>query len=197
MDRRKFISLFFKFVALFTAGCKSIKGKGKANGFAKYAQDIFDKNCFTPKNEEEETLMALVDTIIPGSKNDPTGAPGAPETCAMKILYSDINPISETMSTVTNLLNSQSRKLFGDSFINLDLKERTEVALAIEQELPIISLLYKFIRGAFYTSEYTDLGEKYMGYPGSNTGYINHPNFTYGEGLKNFIKEETKDGNLP
>lgn len=192
--RRKFLLFLLSLFGSSFFRCKTQRPSEDKN---ESQIDILDAKCPTPVSDEEKILFALVDTIVPGSKSDPSGDIGATETCALKVLYSDINPIANNMSIVTNLLNSKAEKLYGKPFDLLNLDERTVVAREVEDELPLISLLYKFIRSTFYASEYTDAGEKYMGFPGSNTGYINHPDFTYGEKLKEFIIEETEDGNLP
>ncbi len=39
--------------------------------------------CPAPQTELEHTLFALAETIVPGSRTDPSGAPGASDVCAL------------------------------------------------------------------------------------------------------------------
>ena len=152
--------------------------------------------CFLDAQTEEEQLVAaMVDTIVPGVDSDPDGLIGAMETCAMNLIYDEFYPFVENLYLLLPLIESVTDDHHRNKkFHNLTLEQRTEVLSEAEERLPFIRLAYRFIRSSFYAGAYNLKGTTFMGWPGPNLGYLNHPDFTYGEPIGT---ELTEDGNLP
>jgi len=149
--------------------------------------------CLAALTHNEKTFSALADTIVPGSETDPSGGPGAVESCALNVIYDDKMPIAEVATMLVGLLDGAARDLYQRDFVDLNLEERTQAVLESEKRLPLLSWFLKLIRAAFYVGYLSDVGLKYLGYPGPNLGYVNL-GFTFGEKMS---EELTADGNLP
>jgi len=149
--------------------------------------------CLAALTHNEKTFSALADTIVPGSETDPSGGPGAIESCALNVIYDDKMPIAEVATMLVGLLDGAARDLYQRDFVDLNLEERTQAVLESEKRLPLLSWFLKLIRAAFYVGYLSDVGLKYLGYPGPNLGYVNL-GFTFGEKMS---EELTADGNLP
>lgn len=147
--------------------------------------------CQKPTDHQEETILMLADTIVPGTASDPRRLPGALEACPLEILYDPTLPLGAAAPLVVTLLDGEAKKRYGSDYKLLGLAERTEVTRTIESASPLLGYLLKFIRGVYYTSP---VAYAALGFPGNNLGYINHPDFSLREPLG---EEMTPDGNMP
>lgn len=150
--------------------------------------------CHLPTTDEEKVVAAIVDTVVPGADSDPDGLPGAPESCALNLIYDAFYPFVQVMPALLLIVQQLSDNDYNKKFIDLDLDERTKVLQKAEETLPLIRLAYRFIRSAFYASTYNYRGGNYLRWPGPNLGYTDHPEFSFGKAVS---KELTRDGNLP
>lgn len=160
----------------------------------KNSQNLFELAtgpCRPPTGDEEETLFALADTVVPGAHEDPKGRPGAIDACALEILLDPSLPVIQAAPIVVVVLDELAKKSHGKSYKELTLSQRTEVTHAAEKTTPLLGYLFKFIRGIYYVSQ---VAYDEIGYAGPNLGYINHPDFSLREPLG---EEMTAEGNLP
>lgn len=183
-SRREFIIKIGKFSLVLTLPLPACGGKKKTENAPV---------CLAALTHDEKTFSALADTIVPGCQTDPSGAPGAVEACALNLIYDDKMPIAEVATMLVSLLDGAARDLYQRDFVDLNLEERTQAVLESEKRLPLLSWLLKLIRSAFYVGYFSDIGLKYLGYPGPNLGYVNL-GFSFGEKMS---EELTPDGNLP
>ncbi|MCX5868271.1 MAG: DUF5987 family protein [Proteobacteria bacterium] len=183
-SRREFIIKIGKFSLVLTLPLPACGGKKKTENAPV---------CLAALTHDEKTFSALADTIVPGCQTDPSGAPGAVEACALNLIYDDKMPIVEVATLLVSLLDGAARDLYQRDFVDLNLEERTQAVLESEKRLPLLSWLLKLIRSAFYVGYFSDIGLKYLGYPGPNLGYVNL-GFSFGEKMS---EELTPDGNLP
>jgi len=150
--------------------------------------------CFEPSSEEERVIALLVDTVVPSAATDPDGVPGALDCCALNLIYDAFFPFQDYLGLIIPALKALAEQDFGRAFVDCDLEQRTEVLRQAEETVPIIRLAYRFIRSTFYGAAYTMRGTEYMGWPGPNLGYLDHPELSFREALAD---ELTDDGNLP
>ena len=150
--------------------------------------------CMDPQSELEHALWALGETIVPGKDTDPAGDPGANESCALNVALDPTLPMADLAAVVLGMLDGVSDELYGTQFRLLDYDPRVAVGVEAERRLPVMTLLYRLIRSAFYGAGYNEIGVRWMGFPGENLGYIHHADFTFGQPV---CKEFTKEGNLP
>ena len=150
--------------------------------------------CAQAITDDEKTVAAVVDTVVPGPASDPDGYPGALDTCALNLIYDEFYPFVSALPFLLALVNKKAHNKYGVKFIELDLVKRTAVLKESESALPLMRLAYRFIRSAFYAANYNMVGAKHFGWPGPNLGYAEHKDFTFGKAVS---KELTKDGNLP
>jgi hypothetical protein len=152
-----------------------------------------------PNHFDTPTFQAFVETIIPGTRIDPTGAPGAleAETTAFLIAMeqSGIFPISLSfvqfaLSAVLDL-GAFFTHLRG--FSQLSLEERTKLVAGLEW-FPGMPFLLRLIRAPFYTATMNRVGWDYLGYPGPNSGYAD---FSFNEWDIAPPCPEAVGGNLP
>ena len=184
LSRREFIVRIGKYsliLALPLPGCGSPAKKESAPA------------CLAALTHEEKTFSALADTVVPGGKSDPSGAPGAVEACALNLIYDDKMPIVSVASLLVGLLDGAAQDLYQRNFVDLNLEERTQAVQESEKRLPLLGYLLQLIRAAFYDGYISDVGLKYLGYPGPNLGYVDL-GFSFGEKMS---EELTADGNLP
>jgi|GEM_PF-1517679 len=146
-----------------------------------------------PLTDDEKTVYAICETILPGSNLDPTGAPGAIDVGTMNVVYDNFYPAAQYIPLAITLVNSLAKSLYGSKFYNLNLDQRTAILENVESETQVIELLYKFIKVPFYVGMISDLGTQYMGYPGPNLGYRDQ-DFSF---YTKMSEEMTPDGNLP
>ena len=150
--------------------------------------------CHKAETTEEMTVAAIVDTVVPGRQSDPSGAPGAIDSCALNLIYDEFWPFVSAMPLILSLVNNLASDDYSKTFLECDLEERTRVLAQAEDKLPLIRLAYRFIRSAFYAVNYNMVGGSYLNWPGPNLGYKDHPEMSFRQPVS---KELTKDGNLP
>lgn len=189
MDRRKFIAGIGYGITAY--------GLWPFVGCAKPAEpENSGPVCEPPRSARDLTLLALAETVVPGYATDPSGAPGAVETCVLELLADDRYPAVGILPLVTSIADTTSQKLFGADFVALTPEQRFEVSLKAVDELPQITLFYKFIRSAFYTDALSWIGLDYMGYrlPPEGAGWVDAPDFSL---RKPVCVELTDTGYLP
>ena len=184
LSRREFIVRIGKFSLILTLPLPACGGKEITENAPA---------CLAALTHNEKTFSALADTVVPGRETDPSGAPGAVEACALDVIYDDKMPIAEVAAMLVGLLDGAARDLYQRNFVDLNLEERTQAILESKKRLPLLSWFLKLIRAAFYVGYFSDVGLKYLGYPGPNLGYVNL-GFSFGEKIS---EELTADGNLP
>ena len=150
--------------------------------------------CHQAVTTEEKTVAAIVDTVVPGRQSDPEGDPGAIDSCAVNLIYDEFWPFVSALPLILSLVNNLASDLHSKTFLECDLKQRTQVLAQAETKLPLIRLAYRFIRSAFYAVNFNMVGAGYLSWPGPNLGYLDHEEFSF---RKPVSKELTKDGNLP
>ena len=147
---------------------------------------------------QEQTFEALIETIVPGKKNDPLGHPGSSEAESIKYLWkverSKLLPVPFGIirGVISTLLNLKSITKYRKKFANLTQSQREQVAATVEQ-IPGVPLFYRVVRAPFYTGALNDVGFKYFGYPGPNEGY---KDFSFKEELAP-AHPRSVNGNLP
>ena len=147
---------------------------------------------------KEKTFEALIETIVPGKKNDPLGHPGSTEADSIKYLWkverSKLLPVPFGLirGVISTLLNIKSYTRFRKKFAKLNLRQRELVAAKVEQ-IPGVPLFYRVVRAPFYTGALNNVGFDYFGYPGPNNGYTD---FSFKEKLAE-SHPRTVNGNLP
>ncbi|MGB9735797.1 MAG: gluconate 2-dehydrogenase subunit 3 family protein [bacterium] len=146
-----------------------------------------------PITDDEKTVYALCDTIIPGSSSDPTGAPGAVDVGTMDFVYDKFYGVVQNLPVILPLINAEANKQYGKPLYELNLEQRTNVLKNVESMLDIIDQIYMFIKGPFYIGIMSRAGLDYMGDPGPNLGYRND-DFSFNQPMS---REMTVDGNLP
>jgi hypothetical protein len=146
-----------------------------------------------PRNEAEWTLWWLAETIVPGTATDPEGAPGANDCGALNVMLDPQLPLAANVDLVVLSLDGTAQSLYDKPFRELNYEQRAAVAAQVESQVPLMTLLYRLIRAAFYGAAYNEVGVRWMGFPGENLGYIDHPDFTIGP----VGTELTETGYLP
>ncbi len=149
--------------------------------------------CMQPVTDDEKTVYAICDTVLPGTASDPTGAPGAVDVCTVDLVYDKFYGVAQDLPLVLPLINSAAYSAYGKKLYDLDLTQRTAVLKDVETTLGLIGQIYMFAKGPFYIGIVSRAGLDYMGDPGANLGYVNH-DFSF---YKPMSKEMTSDGNLP
>ena len=148
--------------------------------------------------KNSKTIIALIETIVPGKKMDPTGAPGGMEAQTFLYLQKIEKdkllplPIGLVKSLISGGLNLLSLLKFKKPFHKLRYKEREVIAIKLEK-VPGVHLFYKAIRAPFYTGSVNKVGFKYFGYPGPNEGY---KDFSFNKKMAE-PHPDSVDGNLP
>lgn len=153
----------------------------------------FAVQCLNPEEWHQKVLHAFCDTIVPGRNSDPEGSPGAIDVCALNLLYDDSLMFKKVAPLFAEIIEGRAREIYGRSFIHLSLQEREEVIEVCLEEQPLLILVIRLIKSAFYAGGYSSEGMKYMGYPGPNYGYFNDPEFSF---RKPVSREKTEDGNM-
>ena len=128
--------------------------------------------CVAPQSATQETLVALLQAVVPGPELDPDGAPGAVEACALNLMVDGFYPFREAAPLIVGLLDELSRRGHGGAtFVELQPAQREEILAQAQEQLGLIRLAYRAIRSAFYGGAYNGVGLAYLGYPGPNLGY--------------------------
>ncbi|MCL5277262.1 MAG: gluconate 2-dehydrogenase subunit 3 family protein [Deltaproteobacteria bacterium] len=163
-------------------GCGSVPKAGQQSSMG-----------MVPVTEDEKTVYAVCDTILPGRDSDPTGAPGAVDVGTFEFVYDKFYGVVQFLPVILSLINAEAQKDYGNKFYELGLEQRTTVLRNVETTLGIVDQVYMFMKGPFYIGITSRLGMDYMGDPGPNLGYVNH-DFSF---YRPMSGEMTSDGNLP
>ncbi len=146
-----------------------------------------------PQTDDEKTVYAVCEAILPGTASDPSGAPGANDVGTMNVVYDKFYPAVQYLPPVIALINSAAWSKYNKKFYDLDMPGRTDVLAGIEGSLQIIDLLYEYMKAPFYVGILSDAGLRYMGFPGPNLGYRDE-DFSF---FKPMSREMTPNGNRP
>jgi hypothetical protein len=145
-----------------------------------------------PDTADGRTVAAFVDTVIPGRYRDPTGAPGGLDVNAPALFFDPELPALPLVPLLAFLLDQVSGQDFaGRAFADLTVPEREQ---ALEHALQVaapLELAVQLVKLAYYSS---DGAADWLGYPGANAGYVNHPDFSFGRAM---AREISADGNVP
>ncbi|MBI5526927.1 MAG: gluconate 2-dehydrogenase subunit 3 family protein [Deltaproteobacteria bacterium] len=144
-----------------------------------FTRPVLPNACIQATTETERTLALLVETVVPGPETDPDGAPGGVESCALNLLADDYYPFRAYAEGLASIINVQAQGDFGKPFADLAYKQRLGVLVAAQESLPILRMVYRAIRSAFYGGAYNGVGLTYLGYPGPNLGYRHIPEASF------------------
>jgi len=174
-DRREFLARMGRWslgLLLSAAGLQIGRG-ARAGDFASpgFPRPPLPGACLQPAGKVEETLAAVIDTVVPGPEVDPDGAPGALEACSLNLLLDEYYPLKSYASLVANLMDKLMEKRVGGAFVEASYADRLQVLVDAQESLPVLRLAYRAIRSAFYGGAYNGVGLDYVGYPGPNLGY--------------------------
>jgi hypothetical protein len=157
---------------------------------------VFDGVCLpslggAPDTHDGHVIAAFVDTIVPGAHRDPEGKPGGIDVDAPAMFFDEALPAAEFVPLLVVYLDGVSRRDFGGrEFVELEYDERDSAVAAALDGFEPAALAVQMAKLAFYSSEGA---ARYLGYPGPNGGYYDHPDFTFGAVM---ATEITDDGNL-
>ncbi len=154
----------------------------------------FTLHCLNPEKGHQKILHAFCDAVIPGRNSDPEGSPGAVDVCSLNLLYDDSFMFKKIAPLIAEMIDRKATRIYRTSFWNLSLEKREKVIKEVLEEFPLLILVIKLVKSAFYAGGFSTEGLEYMGYPGSNSGYFNDPQFSF---RKPVSREKTKDGNMP
>lgn len=146
-----------------------------------------------PDTHDGRVIAAFVDTIVPGSHRDPTGAVGALDVDAAGVVFDPRLPAAELVPLLVAFLDSVAAPEYERPFDELIPSEREQVVVAAIELLPEMSFAVQMAKLATYT---TPQAQAHLGYPGPNPGYAKDPNFTFGEALAK-PHPAAVEGNLP
>lgn len=151
--------------------------------------------CEPAKTAQEKAIEAFCEVCIPGTKTDPIKDPhkklGAVDVCAVALFFDPELPAAALVGLIVGTLNSKSKELYLDDFVNLTYEQQIAVVDELDQKVSIFGFAIQLAKLAYYSSE---SAAYVLGYPGANSGYDKNPNFSFGKAMS---KEMTKDGNLP
>ncbi|MAW06967.1 MAG: hypothetical protein CME61_01650 [Halobacteriovoraceae bacterium] len=143
------------------------------SGVALNTTNVYSSTWFV---KNSKTLIALIETIVPGKETDPTKAPGGMEAKTFLYLQKVEKekllplPFGLIKTLISGSLNVMSLFKFRKAFHKLSYAEREIIAIKLEK-VPGVHLFYKVIRAPFYTGSINKVGFDYFGYPGPNNGY--------------------------
>ncbi len=145
-----------------------------------------------PDTPTGRAVAAFVDTIVPGSHRDPTGAPGALDVGAAALFFDPELPAAQYVGVLVVLLNAQSRvDMEGRDFVDLTVEERDRVVEKLLKDAGPLQFAVQLAKLAYLSSEGA---ASHLGYPGPNKGYVADADFSFRRPMS---KEITSDGNLP
>ncbi len=150
--------------------------------------------CVEPVTDVQRTLVAVLQTVVPGAELDPDGAPGAVDACALNLLVDSFYPFRDAAPIIVGLLDELSRRSFDSVFVDLSAPQRDEILDLAQEQLGLMRLAYRAIRSAFYGGAYNGVGLDYLGYPGPNLGYRHTDACSFG---KPMCAERTSAGRMP
>lgn len=131
--------------------------------------------CRQPATDVDRTILALARTAVPGGDEDPTGAPGAAEACALDVLYDPFYGFVTIASVVATDLDAHARLAGLESFRAGTLAQRTAILVERQQD-PALGLVYVAAIAlcyiAFYADVVSSVGGTYIGFPGPSDGYV-------------------------
>jgi hypothetical protein len=143
-----------------------------------------------PDTPEGRTIAAFVDTIVPGSHRDPTGAPGALDVDAAALFFDPDLPALPLVGVLAFALDGLAGPRFdGRQFVELVPAEREVVVEAALEATDLMAFAIQLAKLAYLSSP---AAGDHLGYPGANPGYVDHPDFSFGEAM---ASEITEDGN--
>jgi hypothetical protein len=149
--------------------------------------------CIEPRNEQQHTLAAFIDAVVPGYSSDPAGAPGAIDACGLNVALDPALPLASLAGLLALALDGAASTLYLRPLGELGQQEREAVLAQVEIDVPEATLAIRLARTAFYASQYSDLAERWLGVHGPNLGYL-EDGFSFVEPQ---CDEMTDDGNLP
>jgi len=150
--------------------------------------------CIQPQTSTEQTLAAVLDTVVPGPQTDPEGSPGALEACSLNVLLDSTFPFLQYADLFAGMIDQISIDAHGVPFVALAYAQRLEVLAAAAEKIPLLRLAYRAIRSAFFGGAYNGVGLDYVGYPGPNLGYRHVPECSFRTPV---CQELTSDGRMP
>lgn len=150
--------------------------------------------CMEPVDKVEKTLLAVLETVVPGKASDPQGDPGAVEGCALDMIMDAGWGFRQYGSIFATVLDKRAITKTGVAFAEATEADRIEILLETQDQLPMLRLAFRAIRSAFFGGAYNGLGLDYVGYPGPNLGYIHLPQCSF---RKPVCKEMTTTGWMP
>ena len=130
-----------------------------------------DENIKSKPLGKNKTLLALIETIVPGKTTDPDNEPGALEAGAVDLLEENHFDIKRYIPYVTFGLNSAAKMRHCKKFEKLDREQRESILRNMELKLPYITLFIRYIKIPFFGGDYNRIGLDYFSYPGPNDGY--------------------------
>ena len=184
LSRREFLKRLTIICGSGTAGISALATGSDA------AEAVDAKNACL----QEETLKAFADTIIPGPHSDPEGSPGGVEVGALELLYDPYYGLKPFIGLLTRNLNRSSLWWCHKLFKDLDLRQRTAIAL-FKDNFSLLKLVYEhaemLVKLSFYGGIINDVGTDYISFPGPASGYFD---YSFKE---QYAEPQTEDGNLP
>lgn len=130
------------------------------------------KNIDTSKPlAKNKTLLALIETIIPGKLTDPEQISGSMEAGALDLLEENHFDVKKYIPYLTYGLNAAARIKHGNKFEKLNREQREAILRKMELQLPYISLFIRYIKSPFFSGDFNNVGLDYLSYPGANDGY--------------------------
>ncbi|MBI3554975.1 MAG: hypothetical protein HY074_01775 [Deltaproteobacteria bacterium] len=136
----------------------------------------FQRRAFAGQPYANKTFEAFLEAVIPGSRSDPTKAPGAEEAGTIEFLTAmdveKVFPVSIDLvcRILVKALDAVAYLRHLRPFCKLDLEKRARLVADLSL-LPGMTLLLRLVRAPFYTAAVNRAGFDYLGYPGANHGY--------------------------
>ena len=119
-------------------------------------------------------------------------APGAIDVGAPEMFFDPELPAAEFVGVLAAFLDIMAAaQVEGATFATLDVDQRVLALDQSVQSLDLTELAIQLAKLAYFASEQAGC---HLGYPGANVGWVDHPDFTFGEPMADEI---TEDGNYP
>lgn len=196
MNRRKFLKFALYNVAALPVYnaviMKNAQAAAKKLEEKKFGLDSKLKSA--DELRENETLVALVETIVPGKRTDPLGNPGAYEADVFRFLEANYFDGQNYARIALVVLNIFSVMRYGKGFKNLDRIKRERLVRFLEIKFPFMVLLSRMIRCPFFCADFNTVGTDFYNWPGPNFGYFKDPTYSY---RRKMSPELTEDGRMP
>jgi hypothetical protein len=159
-----------------------------------FTRPVIPNACASASTDLEKTLAAVVDTVIPGPGTDPAGDPGGLESCALNMLFDDFYPFRANAEALASIIDLEAKTRFGKAFVDCTYNQRVQALVKAQDGMPILRLVYRAVRSAFYGGAYNGVGLDYLAYPGPNLGYRHIAAASF---RKPMSKELTETGWMP